>query len=97
MDELFPMMYFRGNNFYPFAIDWKENSYGKIVVPGLGIYFLHPAEANWPLQDVTREMEVIRSMGLGHCFFQESSLPTTQKESWISQSRSMQCRLCLLP
>lgn len=32
MDELFPMMYFRGNNFYPFAIDWKENSYGKIVV-----------------------------------------------------------------
>ena len=24
MDELFPMMYFRDNNFYPFALDWKE-------------------------------------------------------------------------
>lgn len=79
MDELFPMMYFRGNNFYPFAIDWKENSYGKIVVPGLGIYFLHPAEANWPLQDVTREMEVIRSMGLGHCFFRGKFLTDNTK------------------
>ena len=24
MDELFPMMYFRGDQFFPFAIDWKE-------------------------------------------------------------------------
>ena len=22
MDQLYPMMYFRGNNFYPFALDW---------------------------------------------------------------------------
>lgn len=29
MDELFPMMYFRGDQFFPFAIDWKEHSYGK--------------------------------------------------------------------
>ena len=79
MDELFPMMYFRGNNFYPFAIDWKENSHGKIIVPGLGIYFLHPAEANWPLKDVAREMEVIRGMGLGHCFFRGKFLTDNTK------------------
>ena len=27
MDQLYPMMYFSGNNFYPFAIDWQEQSY----------------------------------------------------------------------
>jgi uncharacterized lipoprotein YddW (UPF0748 family) len=69
MDELFPMMYFRDDQFYPFAIDWKENDYGRIVATGLGIYFLHPNEGNWSLQDITREMEVSRSLGLGHCFF----------------------------
>lgn len=41
MDQIYPMMYFRGNQFYPFAMDWKENSYGKTIVPGLGIYFYH--------------------------------------------------------
>ena len=24
MDELFPMMYFQGNQFFPFVADWKE-------------------------------------------------------------------------
>ena len=56
MDELFPMMYFRGENFYPFAIDWQEQSHGKIVVPGLGIYFLDPKEGKWKIDDVTPEM-----------------------------------------
>ena len=47
-DALFPMMYFQGNHFYPFALDWKENAYGRWIVPGLGIYFLHPKETgNW--------------------------------------------------
>ena len=69
MDELFPMMYFRDNNFFPYAIDWKEQSHGKIVVPGLGIYFMHPKEKNWPLESITREMEVCRQYGMGHAFF----------------------------
>jgi len=72
MDMLFPMMYFRGNNFYPFAIDWKENSYGRTIVPGLGIYFLSPKEKNWQLEDITREMEVLRSEGMGFAFFRTS-------------------------
>ena len=69
MDELFPMMYFRDNNFFPFAIDWKEQSHGKIVVPGLGIYFMHPKEKDWDLASITREMEVSRQYGMGHAFF----------------------------
>lgn len=79
MDALFPMMYFRGDQFYPFAIDWQENASGKIVAPGLGIYFMHPREGNWPLQDITREMEVLRSIGLGHAFFRGKFLTDNVK------------------
>lgn len=69
MDELFPMMYFKGNQFFPFALDWKENSYGRIVVPGLGIYFLSPKEKDWSIDVIEREMNVLRREGLGHAYF----------------------------
>ncbi len=69
MDELYPMMYFRNDQFFPFAIDWAEQNHGKIVAPGIGIYFLDPREGKWNIQDVTREMEVTRQYGLGHAFF----------------------------
>lgn len=69
MDALFPMMYFRGNQFYPFALDWSEQSYGRIVAPGLGIYFMSPGEKDWPLSDITREMLTLRHYGMGHAYF----------------------------
>lgn len=74
MDQLYPMMYFQGNNFYPFAIDWQEHSYGRTVVSGLGIYMLHPHERNWPLSEVMRQMNVTRSIGMGHCYFRAKFL-----------------------
>ncbi|MBQ9237321.1 MAG: family 10 glycosylhydrolase [Prevotella sp.] len=69
MDAIFPMMYFKDENFYPFAIDWQERSAGKTVAPGLGIYFMHPREKNWPLGDITRELHVLRQYGMGNCMF----------------------------
>ena len=70
MDQLYPMMYFQGDNFYPFAIDWQEHSYGRTVVPGLGIYFLDPREGReWTLDMVERQLHVVRRLGLGHCYF----------------------------
>ena len=69
MDALFPMMYFQGNHFYPFAIDWQEHSYGRIVAPGLAVYMMHPREKNWDLEVITREMSVLRALGMGHTFF----------------------------
>ena len=69
MDELFPMMYFQGNQFYPFAIDWAEQSNGRIVAPGLGTYFLSPDQADWPLETITREMELLRQWHLGFAHF----------------------------
>ena len=69
-DALYPMMYFRGDHFYPFAADWGEQTSGRLNVPGLGIYFLSPQEADWPLSDITNELHFLRQQGLGgQCYF----------------------------
>lgn len=64
-DEIFPMMYFDGRHFYPFASDWQENSKGRIVVPGLGIYFLDKALKDWPLDVISRQIGVVRTLHMG--------------------------------
>ncbi|MBR3014039.1 MAG: family 10 glycosylhydrolase [Bacteroidaceae bacterium] len=63
-DQIYPMMYFRGNNFYPFALDWQEQSNGRQVIPGLGIYFLDPKEGDWPLEEIERQINFTRSQSL---------------------------------
>ena len=79
-DMLLPMMYFQGNHFYPFAMDWQENSAGRIVAPGLGIYFLSPSEKNWDLGVIEREMNVIRLYGLGgQAYFRSKFLTDNTK------------------
>ena len=74
-DALFPMMYFKDNHFYPFALDWKENDHGRWVVPGLGIYFLSPRERDWPLDEVSRQLFFTRQTSLaGHAYFRNKFL-----------------------
>ena len=60
MDALFPMLYFRGNNFYPFVRDWCENSYGRHVAPGIGIYRLLPLYGGWQPVKIERQMSTSR-------------------------------------
>lgn len=60
-DQIYPMMYFRGNSFYPFALDWKEQSNGRQIIPGLGIYFLHPDEGNWTVDEIERQINFTRT------------------------------------
>lgn len=74
VDQLYPMMYFRDNQFFPFAINWAENAYGKDIVPGLGIYFLDPREGKWKLEDVVRQMAVLRQLDMGQAFFRTKFL-----------------------
>jgi uncharacterized lipoprotein YddW (UPF0748 family) len=83
MDELFPMMYFRDNQFFPFAIDWQEQAAGRIIAPGLGIYFLDPREGKWTLRDVSRQMHVSRQLGLGHCYFRSKFLTDNVKGIYL--------------
>lgn len=79
MDAVYPMIYYKGNHFYPFVRDWLENSYGRPAVPGLGIYFLHPSEGNWVLADVQREMNYCRSLGLGVAHYRSKFLTDNTK------------------
>ena len=79
MDALFPMMYFQGDNFFPFAVNWKEYAYGRLVVPGLAAYMLHPKERNWPIDVIQREMYVLREQGMGHAFFRSKFLTDNTK------------------
>ncbi len=74
MDQLYPMMYFKGNQFYPFALDWQEQSFGKHIISGLGIYMLHPREGKWSLEEVKRQMNFTRQIGIGHCYFRAKFL-----------------------
>lgn len=74
-DALFPMMYFQGNNFYPFALDWKENCGNRWIVPGLGIYFLSPNEQNWSLDEIVRQIHFTRQVKLnGQAYFRNRFL-----------------------
>ena len=64
-DILFPMMYFKNGNFFPFMYDWAQNCGGRLVCPGLGVYFLDPKEGNWEINDVRAEFFESRRARLG--------------------------------
>lgn len=63
-DQIYPMMYFQRNSFYPFALDWQEQSNGRQVIPGLGVYFLDPSEGTWTRDEIDRQMHFIRAQGM---------------------------------
>lgn len=63
MDILFPMLYFKDNHFYPFVLDWQENSYGRHIVPGVGIYRLLPEYGAWQPIEIKRQLFTSRSAG----------------------------------
>jgi uncharacterized lipoprotein YddW (UPF0748 family) len=74
-DQIYPMMYFRGNHFYPFVLDWQEQRSGRQVIPGLGIYFLDPREGDWHVDDIVRQLYFLRANGLaGAAFFRAAFL-----------------------
>lgn len=79
MDMIFPMMYFRDDQFFPFAIDWCEHCHGRIIVPGLGIYMLNPIEGRWERRDVERQVYFLRSIGLGRAYFRSRFFTDNEK------------------
>lgn len=79
IDGVFPMLYHSDLNFYPFVLDWKENSYGRPVTIGLGIYFLHPREGKWTLPDIQRQMNYCRSVGLSVAHYRSQFLTENTK------------------
>ncbi len=62
-DQIYPMIYFKGNNFYPFLQDYIESSSGRQVIAGQGTYFLDPKEGDWALEDIHRQILFSRNQG----------------------------------
>ena len=96
MDQLYPMQYFRGDNYYPFLADWVENAYKREIVTGLGTYFLDPREGNWTLGDLTRQMYVSRDLGVGHAHFRSYFL-TANKQGVYDFEKQFNAALALPP
>lgn len=69
MDHLYPMLYFKGNDFYPFLLDWIEQCGNNQVVAGLAAYMLSPRERDWPLETIARQLQVGRSWRTGYALF----------------------------
>lgn len=63
IDILFPMLYFRGDDFYPFVRDWQENACGRHIVPGLGTYRLLPEYGGWESDELERQIHTSRTAG----------------------------------
>lgn len=93
-DAIFPMMYFRDNHFYPFALDWEENKHGRFVVPGLGIYFLKQKVHEWDINEIMRQIYFTRRNGLdGQAFFRNEFL----MKNTCGLTDSLKCRFYTYP
>lgn len=98
MDLLFPMMYFDGRHFYPFALDWKENAAGRPVAPGLGIYFLSPSEKDWDLSVIRRQLNFLRDIRIGgEAFFRSRFLTDNVKGLYDFLAHDFYAAPALLP
>lgn len=64
-DFIVPMMYYKGDMFYPFVADWCLRSHGKPVIPGLGIYRLGESGAGWDVKEIEKQIWWSRRMGAG--------------------------------
>lgn len=93
-DAIFPMMYFRDNHFYPFALDWEEKKHGRFVVPGLGIYFLKQKAHEWDINEIMRQIYFTRRNGLdGQAFFRNEFL----MKNTCGLTDSLKCRFYTYP
>ena len=93
-DAIFPMMYFRDNQFYPFALDWEENKHGRWVIPGLGIYFLKIKTHEWDINEILRQIYFTRRNGLdGQAFFRNEFLI----KNTCGLTDSLKCRFYTYP
>jgi len=97
MDQLYPMMYFRGNQFFPFALDWQEQAAGRTIAPGLAVYMLSPKEGNWSFETLQRELDFLRANGMGHTFFRAKFLNDNWKGIYNYVSNQLNRYPALVP
>jgi uncharacterized lipoprotein YddW (UPF0748 family) len=79
-DFIVPMMYYSGNLFFPFVLDWMSRSNGRFIVPGLGLYQLDYKEANWDADVLLKQIQYSRDNHVsGNAFFRARHLLDNKK------------------
>lgn len=77
-DALYPMMYYKGQLFYPFLDDWIANANNRIVVPGLGTYQM--IELGWSRGEITSQIDYTRRKKIaGQCYFRADNILSNTK------------------
>ncbi|GAP72010.1 hypothetical protein SAMD00024442_21_61 [Candidatus Symbiothrix dinenymphae] len=79
-DFIVPMMYNKGNLFFPYVDDWQHRGHGRPIVVGLAAYNLDRREGNWTLHDLTAQLDDIRKHKMGgHAFYRLKYLTDNTK------------------
>lgn len=83
-DLIAPMMYFREENFYPFLYDWAASCPAGSVACGIGVYRLDRESGNWSLDEIKRQIETTRRVGVGQAYFRYGNLYRhTGLDQWL--------------
>lgn len=98
MDYLMPMMYFKGNHFFPFALDWKEGTSGPNIATGLGVYMIDKGQKDWPASVMISEINFGRDNGLGgQAYFRTRFLTDNTKGIYDMLRKDIYATKALVP
>jgi uncharacterized lipoprotein YddW (UPF0748 family) len=79
-DFIVPMMYYSNDLFLPSLNEWIDYSYGRFIVPGLGIFKLDENEGNWSPEWITNQIQYSRKNNAqGNAFFRTFFLTENKK------------------
>jgi uncharacterized lipoprotein YddW (UPF0748 family) len=79
-DFIVPMMYYSNDLFLPSLNKWLDYSYGRFVVPGLGLFKLDENEGNWSPEWITKQIQYSRKNNAqGNAFFRMLFLTENKK------------------
>lgn len=80
VDFVVPMMYHKGDYFFPYLDDWKAHLDQIRVVPGLGVYRIDEGRNSWDPKVIEEQMKYCRKQGMpGICFYREGNLTFNKK------------------
>ena len=74
-DAVYPMMYYKGDDFGLYLADWIRHANNRFVVSGLGAYQMLTTEKNWNLHDITTEIDKTREQTAhGQAYFRAGNI-----------------------
>lgn len=97
-DFIVPMMYAKDKYFYPYVYNWQSVSNGRPIIPGLAPYQMERKEKDWPLRDITDQIDFTRIASAGgQGYYRAGNLIKNEKGIWDYLINSPYSYPALLP